>query len=296
MEKMRKFYLVLAVVSGVLSSNAQNYKKVIGFNHIESVTHDDEFLYAADIGVAMKPSEKDGDGKIIKLDKDGNVVDANYIKEKLNAPKGLTIANGVLFVADIDKLIAFEVKTGSKLYEVDFAGETNFLNDIAVWDDTTLYVSATDKSKLYKVDLSENKFEVVATDIEIKGVNGLYADKANNRLWINGFGTNGEANGVMGYLNIADKKFTAITPIEGYYDGVCIYDGVVYFTNWMAFEKKGIVASMSLIDKKVKTMGLSEPISGPADFTVFKNRIVVPGMLDGSLNFITIQKESLYIH
>ncbi|WP_428223998.1 hypothetical protein [Flavobacterium sp.] len=296
MEKMKKIYLALAVISGVLSANAQNFKKVIGFNHIESVTHDDEFLYISDIGVAMKPTDKDGDGKILKLDRDGKIVDANYIKEKLNAPKGLTIANGVLFVADIDKIIAFEVKTGSKLYEVDFAGETTFLNDIIVWNDTTLYVTATDKSKIYKVDLSENKFEPIATDVEIKGANGLFADKENNRIWVNGFGANSEANGVMGYISLADNKFSAITPIEGYYDGLYVYDGVVYFSNWMAFEKKGIIASMSLIDKKVKTVELSEPISGPADFTVFKNRIIVPGMLDGSLNFITIQKESLYIH
>ena len=293
---MRKIYLVLAILSGVLVSNAQNFNKVFGFNHVESVVHDDEFLYVADIGMAMKPSDKDGDGRIMKLDKDGKMVSQYFIRETLHAPKGLAIANGVLFATDIDKIIAFELKTGNKLYEVSFAGETNFLNDIAVWDDTTLYVSATDKSKLYKVDLSENKFEVVATDIEIKGVNGLYADKGNNKLWINGFGANGEANGVMGYLNMADKKFTAITPIEGYYDGVHIYDGVVYFTNWMAFEKKGIVAAMSLVDKKVKTLSLPELISGPADFTVFKNKIIVPGMLDGTLNFITIQKETLYIH
>lgn len=296
MKKMGRIYAILSVVLGITISNAQEVRKVNGFNHIESVTNDGTFLYVGDIGAALKPKNKDGDGKILKLDKNGKVVDANFIKEILNAPKGLTVEGDVLFATDIDRVLAFDLKTGNKLYEIEFNGASFFLNDIAVFDKNTLYVSATDKNKLFKVNLVDKTFVEVVMDKEIAGINGLYFDKKASRLYVNGFGTEGNPNGIVGYINFDNNKFTQITPIEGYYDGIFVYDGVLYFSNWIAFEKKGIVATMSLADNRVSTVKISELISGPADFTVFRNQLVVPGMMDGTLNFISIQRESLYIH
>ncbi|MCL9804975.1 hypothetical protein NAT51_05565 [Flavobacterium amniphilum] len=293
---MGKIYAILTVVLGITVSNAQEVRKVSGFNHIESVANDGTFLYVGDIGTALKPKNKDGDGKILKLDKNGKVVDANFIKEILNAPKGLTVDGDVLFATDIDRLLAFDLKTGNKLYEIEFNGASFFLNDIAVFDKNTLYVSATDKNKLFKVNLVDKTFVEVVMDKEVAGINGLYVDKKASRLYVNGFGTEGNPNGIVGYINFDNNKFTQITPIEGYYDGMVAYDGVLYFSNWIAFEKKGIIATMSLADNKVSSIKLSELISGPADFTVFRNQLVVPGMMDGTLNFISIQRESLYIH
>lgn len=298
MKKMKKIYAVLAVVLGISAVNAQDSKTVYGFHHIESVVSDGKFLYVADIGVTLSPKDKDGDGKIIKLDKDGNKLNPSFVRESLNAPKGLAIDGNVLFATDIDKLFAFDLATGDKLYEINFSSEnTTFLNDIVVLDKNTLYVSATDKSKLYKVNLTDKTFNEVIVEKEVPGINGLYVDKEASRLYVNGFGTNGNANGIVGYINLKDNKFTQITPIEGLYDGIYVYEGMLYFTNWMAFEKKGIIASMSLIDNKVAVVKIPELISGPADFIVFKNKFVVPGMIDGTLHFITIPtKESLYIH
>lgn len=294
---MRKIYAILTVVIGMSAVNAQSIKTVHGFHHIESVVSHGDFLFIADIGVSLTPKDKDGDGKILKLDKEGKIVNPYFVRETLSAPKGLTIEGNVLFVTDIDKVLAFDVNTGDKLYDVDFSTQTKFLNDIAVFDKNTLYVSATDVSKLFKVDLTSKSFTEVVIEKEVPGVNGLYYDKAASRLYVNGFGTNGTQNGTIGYINLKDNKFTQITPIEGYYDGMHIYDGVVYFSNWMAFEKKGIIATMSLADNKIAVFKTDDFINGPADFIVFKNKLVVPGMADGTLNFISIPvKESLYIH
>ncbi|HKX86684.1 MAG TPA: hypothetical protein VJL37_08420, partial [Flavobacterium sp.] len=81
MRKMEKLYAALSVILGVASLNAQEIKTVGGFKHPESVVSDGTFLYVADIGLAMKPAEKDGDGKILKVDKDGKILDAAFIKE-----------------------------------------------------------------------------------------------------------------------------------------------------------------------------------------------------------------------
>jgi hypothetical protein len=297
MREMRKIYAVLTAVLGIGAVNAQSIKTVRGFHHIESVVSHDDHLFIADIGVTLSPKDKDGDGKILKLDKEGKIVNPYFVRETLHAPKGLAVDGNVLFLTDIDKVMAFDVNTGDKLFDIDFNGQTSFLNDIAVFDKNTLYVSATDVSKLFKVDLTSKTFSEVVIEKEVPGVNGLYVDKAASRLYVNGFGTNGSQNGIIGYINLNDNKFTQITSIEGYYDGIHIYEGVVYFSNWMAFEKKGILATMTLADNKIGVFKMDDFINGPADFTVFKNKLVVPGMADGTLNFISIpSKESLYIH
>ena len=105
---------LICILYMAIDANAQTKKIISGFNHIESVVADGKFIYAADIGKELSPTAKDGDGKIIKLDKKGIVIDSNFVKEKLNAPKGLAISKGILFINDIDRLLAIDLKTGTK--------------------------------------------------------------------------------------------------------------------------------------------------------------------------------------
>ncbi len=277
-----------------INTNAQ--KTITGFNHIESVATDGKFLYAADIGKELNPTAKDGDGQIFKLDLKGKILDVTFVKETLNAPKGLAIDYGILYINDIDRLLAIDLKTGNKLYEIDFSKETSFLNDIAVWDKTTLYVSATDKSKLFKVNLIDKSYSEIKTDKTIAGINGLYCNKKASKLYVNGFGSDNKPNGIVGYINLKNNQFTQITNLEGYYDGIYIDDDILYFSNWVAFEKKGILFSMQLSSGKLSVIKTLEPISGPADFTIINNQIIVPGMMDGTILFVPIKKEVFFIN
>jgi outer membrane protein assembly factor BamB len=186
--------------------NISAQKTISGFNHIESVATDGKYLYVADIGKELAPFAKDQDGKIIVLDSNGKIIKPSFTTEQLNAPKGLAIDNGVLYTNDIDRIIAFDLKTGKKLYEINFENETSFLNDIAVWDKNTLYVSATDKSKLFKVDLIHKTFSEVKIDTTIPGINGLFCYKKGSELYVNGFGTDNKPNGILGYVNLQNTK------------------------------------------------------------------------------------------
>ncbi|MEO5777306.1 MAG: hypothetical protein ABIQ27_10385 [Flavobacterium sp.] len=295
MKNLTKTNLVLFFILA-LNAKAQTIKTVNGFNHIESVAIDGRYMYAADIGKELNPSAKDGDGKIYKLDLKGNILDASFVKETLNAPKGLAIDKGVLYINDVDRLLAIDIKTGSKLYEIDFSKETSFLNDIAVWDKNTLYVSATDKSKLFKVNLIDKSYSEIKTDKTIAGINGLYCTKKASRLYVNGFGSDNKPNGVIGYINLKNNQFTQVTKMEGYYDGIYIDDDILYFSNWVAFEKKGVVFSMQLTSGKISVVKMPEPISGPADFIIFNDQLVIPGMMDGTLLFAPLKKEVYFIN
>jgi hypothetical protein len=86
------------------------------------------------------------------------------------------------------------------------------------------------------------------------------------------------------------NKFTLLTDKKGYYDGIQIHNDILYFSNWVAFEKKGILFSMPSSRGKLSVIKTLEPISGPADFTIFNNQIIVPGMMDGTLLFVLIKK------
>lgn len=275
------FWLFIAI-----NSNAQNSKTVTGFHHLESVVTDGHFIYVADIGKELNPNPKDGDGKIFKLNKKGQILDSTFVKEKLNAPKGLAIDNGILFLNDIDRLVAIDLKTGTKVYEIDFSKDSSFLNDVAVWDSSTLYVSATDKSKLFKVNLDDKSYSEIKIDHPIYGINGLFCYKKANRLYINGFGTDNKPNGVVGYLNLKDNTFTKLTEAEGYFDGISIANDVLYVSNWVSFEKKGILFSIQLYNNRLNVIKLPKPIAGPADFIIFKDQLIVPGLMNGELHFV----------
>ncbi|MCF6133155.1 hypothetical protein [Flavobacterium wongokense] len=272
----------------IFNTSAQITKTITGFHHVESVATDGKYIYAADIGNELNPAAKDGDGQIVKLDKKGNILEASFVKEKLNAPKGLAINKGILFLNDIDRLVAVDLNLGTKLYEIDFSKDSSFLNDIAVWDNNTLYVSATDKSKLFKVNLMDKNYTEIKTDITISGINGLYCTRNANRLYVNGFGSDDKPNGIIGYINLKDNKFTKVTSLEGYFDGIYINRDVLYVSNWVAFEKKGVLMAISLYTGKCIKVKEIEPISGPADFAIYNDELILPAMMSGEIHFIKL--------
>lgn len=264
-------------------------KTVTGFHHVESVAAEDRFLYAGDIGNAMDPSAKDGDGKIWKLDNNGKVIDSAFAKTLLNAPKGLAIHNHLLFLTDIDRIVALDLSSGEKKYEISFSGDAAFLNDIAVKDDSTLFVSATDKNKIFRVNLHSKKYEALDFGYELAGANGLAYDGAKDRLYVNGMGNDKQPKGVIGYVDLAAGKFTRIGTAEGLYDGMALdaKNNMLYVSDWVAFEKKGQIVSVDLRTNTLGEVRLATPLAGPADFTMSNGKLVVPEMMAGTIVFIS---------
>ncbi len=285
--KIKKLFTCLCVLLAI-QGQAQLTKTVSGFNHVESVATDGKYYYAADIGKELTPATKDGDGQIAKLDKKGTVIEASFVKEKLNAPKGLAINKNLLFLTDIHRIVAIDLNSGLKIYEINFSKDSSFLNDIAVWDNTTLFVSATDTSKLYKVNLSDKTYTEVITDKSIAGINGLFCQNKGSRLYVNGFGSDNKPNGIIGYINLKNNSFTKLTSLEGYFDGIYLSKDVLYVSNWVAFEKKGVIMAINVFSGKCNKLKSIEPISGPADFIIQNDTLILPAMLSGDIHFIPL--------
>ena len=94
------------------------------------------------------PSQKDGNGFIVRLTPDGSAMDSTPFIESgrhgvtLNAPKGLAIVGDTLWVADIDAVRAFNTTTGAPIASIDIKG-SKFLNDVVAGPDGSVYITDT---------------------------------------------------------------------------------------------------------------------------------------------------------
>ena len=101
--------LVLFGTTGAFAGATEKWS-LGGFSHPESVDLDipHQVLYVSNIGGA--PLDKDGNGFISKLSRDGKLLQLKWI-EGLNAPKGMVMKDFTLWVTDIDRLVEIDTRT-----------------------------------------------------------------------------------------------------------------------------------------------------------------------------------------
>ena len=140
-----------------------------GFSSPEGVAYADDVLFISN--VAGEGNAKDGEGWISRLSRDGEILDEKWI-EGLNAPKGMAIRDGKLFVSDYDAYHVIDIETAQieNTYPVEGAG---FLNDIAVWQGG-VYMSDSGSARIFQVDV--NGYKEWLADDRLSGINGLTAD------------------------------------------------------------------------------------------------------------------------
>lgn len=133
----------------------------------ESVLPDtkQQILYVSNIdGI---PHEKDGKGFISRLGMDGRILDLEWVTG-LNAPKGMGLYKGRLYVADITEVVGIDVKTARIVERIPVQGAT-FLNDISITPKGIIYVSDSRANKVYKIE----KGNVFTLMDNLQGPNGL---------------------------------------------------------------------------------------------------------------------------
>lgn len=74
------------------------------------------------LGTQIESSQKDGDGYVEVLSKDFQK--ARKFAVNLDAPKGLTIVDAVLYVSHIDGVIGFNLENGKKVFEFKIPNAT----------------------------------------------------------------------------------------------------------------------------------------------------------------------------
>jgi len=203
-------------------------------------------LYVADQDVYLvaningDPLGADDNGFISKIDPEtGKITEAKWIdgsKEtiKLDAPKGMAIANGVLYVADMTVVRTFDAKTGEPKGEIKIDG-ASFLNDIAVAADGGVWVTdsgldakfaSTGSDAVYHI-AADGKVKPLIKDKALSAPNGiLTGDKGS--VWVVTFGSS-ELYQVDG----KGKKAASQKLPKGQLDGIVALDGGEYLiSSW----------------------------------------------------------------
>jgi len=175
MDKTLFFAAAVAAALGVAGSAAAQPKLVkkwesdASFKVPESVYFDKagKVLYVSNID--GEPWGKDGKGSIGKLGLDGKVIAAEWVTG-LQAPKGMALWKGTLWVADLSDVVGIDVAKGAIATRVPIAGAAK-LNDLTVDAKGVLYVSDSETKKVHRIEGS-----TVSTLLEgLKGPNGLLA-------------------------------------------------------------------------------------------------------------------------
>lgn len=256
----------------------------------ESVLYDaaaDRYLVS---NVNGKPLDADGNGFISVLAPDGKVTTLKWIeggaKAKLDAPKGLAIAKGVLYVADIDKVRMFDAKTGAPKGDIALEGAT-FANDVAAGPDGKIYVSDSG------MKAGGKDFEPTGTDAVwvIQGGKATALAKSKdlgrpNGLLVTGKGLLANTFGAAEVYRLDAKgaKQDVTKLPNGGLDGLQEVGDQLLVSSWGA--------SAIYRGKLGGTFeAVVQNVSGPADFAwdSKRKRIVLPRFLDDSVEVYEIK-------
>ncbi|ASZ14590.1 hypothetical protein KTO58_00875 [Chitinophaga pendula] len=290
-----KVQVLLAGISLLLTSQLSAQTKVsyltTALRHPESVISDGKYYYVSDIGAAMQPTVKDGDGAIVQLSADGQVLSANIAKTPLDAPKGSAIIKGVLYVADVDKIRAISLASGEALATIDFSTyKTSFLNDVVTKDVHTLFVTASDLGKVFEVQLGATPV-IKDLGVTLPMTNGLSYEAHQQRLYINTMGARGD--GEIGFISWQAGKavYSRIGSDSGIFDGLAVVDkNTLVYSDWRSFEKvAGVLKKIDVRSGAVVSVPLPV-IAGPADFyyDAKHHRVLLPVMLEGKIQVIDL--------
>jgi len=186
---------------------------------------DNKVLYATNID-GTDPWGKDGKGSVAKVGLDGKVIATEWVIG-LNAPKGMGLYKGKLYVADLNELVVIDIAGGKIEKRIVVTGAEG-LNDVSVSKTGTVYVS---DSKLKKVFVVKDGVSELFLDT-LKGPNGLLMRGDDFYLL--------DAGGM--YKMNKDKTLTMITDgMDGGTDGIenisgndfiiSCWQGVVWYVN-----------------------------------------------------------------
>jgi hypothetical protein len=143
-----------------------------GFVGPESVGRDPASgkFYVSSFG--KEPMSKDGDGFISVITADGKIDKLDWVTG-LDAPKGIDVVGGKLYVADIDQLVEIDTASGQVANRYKAEG-AQFLNDVAAGLDGKVYVSDTFGSAVYV--LEGGVLSLLVQDKLLMGANGLLVE------------------------------------------------------------------------------------------------------------------------
>jgi hypothetical protein len=266
--------------------------KLAGFATPESVTYDatnDRYIVA---NISGRPTAVDNNGYLSIVSPEGKILTEKWIaggvnKVTLNAPKGLVLTGGLVYVADLDTVRMFDDKTGAPKGEVKIKGAT-FLNDVAVGADGTIYVSDSGLKQNEKGDfeptgtdavyaITKGKAKPLAKDKSLNRPNGLWA--AQDGVWVVTFGA-----AELYRLDAKGVKQDIVALPKGSLDGLVAVGDTLYISSWESSTiYKGSVKGPFEV--------FAEGVKSPAEmgFDTKRSRLLVPRFLEDTIEVFEVK-------
>lgn len=197
----------------------------------------------------------------------------------MSAPKGMAHTGDYLYVADVRRVHAINLKTGKKVV-IPLAHEDTFANHLIVIGDMLL-LSATDSGHILALDLQSDGapsiagFQILTT---VPGANGM--TYYNGRLFVASYNPQGvvtEENVIYiidNFNNPVPRPFISRT---GLYDGLAVFRNKLFFSDWNG----GVLGKIDLDNpEKIEILGpeLEKPLAGPAEIAFFNDKLVIPDL------------------
>ncbi|MFQ5565960.1 MAG: SMP-30/gluconolactonase/LRE family protein [Paracoccaceae bacterium] len=269
---------IAAILVSFAAVAAEPAWKVEGLDGPESALYDSKrnVIYVSNIN--GQATEKNGQGYIAKLSPEGGIIEKVWLGG-LDAPKGLALVGGTLYVSDIDRLVAIDVEAGTVSAIYPAAG-AKFLNDTAAAPDGRVFVSDMFTDTIHV--LAGNKLEIFVQDEALTAPNGLLVD--GDKLVVASWGKikQGFETETLGHLVTVDLSSRAIstlgdgTPV-GNLDGIePDGSGAYLVTDWMA-------GGFYRIQPSGNAKLLLDLNQGSADLGIIaENKLaIIPMMMDG---------------
>ena len=254
-----------------------------GFANPESVEYDAVGARLFVSNVDGQPTDANGKGFISLLQTDGTMKQARWVAG-LNAPKGLVLHQDILYVADIDELVAIDVEQGKILARHKAAG-ARFLNDVDATEDGRVFVTDMATQAIYV--LSGDTLDLWLRDEALQHPNGLRVE--GDRLVLASWGQGMQEDmsttrgGHLLAVDLATKTVATLGSGEpiGYLDGL-VPDG---HGQWLASD--WVAGAIYRIHESGSAETLLDLDQGSADIEIMmqgnERVLIVPMMMNNTV-------------
>lgn len=252
-----------------------NVKVYGSFRFSESLSYDaDRDLYVS-VNAGMAQELVPNDGYVSLINPDGTAHTLKWIGVNrngltLNHPLGSDIANGMLYVVDIDTVRWFDMKTGEPKGQVQVPGVIRF-NDLEVAADGTIYATQTGTPgdattwKVYKIT-PQGQSSAVITGAPLAMPNGIAFDAKGNLVVVNIGNNNVHTFTPDGTLVTTEQ---AVDPGN---DGIVVTaDG----TKYVSSVRQGTVSRIRP-GQKAEIVASGIPSAASMTYDSKRNRLVIP--------------------
>ncbi|WP_136620756.1 MULTISPECIES: SMP-30/gluconolactonase/LRE family protein [Mesorhizobium] len=228
-------FLAIIGIAAAPAAEAGELWRATGLDQPESALFDAANNRIIVSNISGNPGEADGNGYLSVLSLDGKIVTQHWT-DGMDAPKGMAIAGGTLYVADITRVRVVDLASGKLVASITVPNAV-FLNDMTSDQTGKVYVTDMLADAIYRID--GDRPELFVKDALLASPNGVFAD--GNRLIVASWGkgikpnfSTAEPGGLLS-VDIASK---VVSPLPGAQkfadlDGVITIGDTIYATAYM---------------------------------------------------------------